>query len=410
MHIGIDDVVHNKNFSAWLDFFRWAAALEVVIYHINHRYFVKLFEVPHSERLIGHYLFAFISSFGGPAVILFFVMSGYLVGGSVAGRYLRSSKFDSVDYFITRLSRLWTVLIPALLFAFLFDTLALDIFHAAENGIFALDAEGAGTALNHDAWTAACNIAFLQTAFCTQFGSNGALWSLFHEFWYYMTFPLVMMAFWGRSGVIAKVAMTIAAAAILLALTWFQFVGFSIAGYAGIWLLGTFAALRSKPVLPINATFAAIGCIACLLVWRVLYTPGTATPATFFSKETVLDYTIAASFANLLMAMRQSKKLLRMPLPRLNEQLAGFSYSLYCTHTPLVILIGAICVWAFQTGWHMKPTENTDFLYAALAVAICVGFAFLFSLATERNTPAIRALFRRMRARKESLAYEQEAG
>ncbi len=398
------DADNNKNFSAWLDFFRWAAALEVVIYHINHRYFVKLFEVPHSERLIGHYLFAFISSFGGPAVILFFVMSGYLVGGSVAGRYLRSSKFDSVDYFITRLSRLWTVLIPALFFAFLFDTLALGIFHAAKNGIFSLDAEVAGSAVNHDAWTLVCNVAFLQTALCTQFGSNGALWSLFHEFWYYATFPLLMLAMWGRRGILAQMVMTISAAAILLALTWFQFVGFSIAGYAGIWLLGTLAALRPKPLLPLSATWAAALCIGCLLIWRVFYAPGTATPATFLSKETVLDYAIAASFANLLMAMRQSKNLFRMPMPRLNEQLAGFSYSLYCTHTPLVILIGAIYLWAFQTGWHMKPTTNTDFLYAAVAVAICVGFAFLFSLATERNTPAIRGMLRRMRERKETLA------
>ncbi len=165
-------------------------------------------------------------------------------------------------------------LIPALLFAFLFDTLALGIFDAAENGIFKLDAEGAGTALNHDAMDGGVQHRLSSDGVLhAQFGSNGALWSLFHEFWYYITFPLVMMVFWGRSGVIAKFAMTIAATAILLALTWFQFVGFSIAGYAGIWLLGTLAALRSKPLLPTNAAFAAIVRIGCLVVWRVLCAP-----------------------------------------------------------------------------------------------------------------------------------------
>lgn len=400
MHSGADDVIKNQNFSAWLDFFRWAAALEVVLFHINHRYFVKLFDIPHGERLFAHYIFGLISSFGGPAVILFFVLSGYLVGGSVAGKYIRSRHFDGIDYFITRLSRLWTVLIPALIFAYLFDALALGVFHAAENGIFALDAEGTGSAGQHDALTAVCNIAFLQTAFCTQYGSNGALWSLFHEFWYYTTFPLIMLVCWGRNNLIAKIAMTISAAAILLFLTWFQFVGFSIAGYAGIWFLGTVAALRTKPMLPLSAVWAALFCAGCLVVWRIAYAPGTATPSTFMSKETVLDYALAASFANMLIAMRQSKRLLRMPLPRLNEHLAGFSFSLYCTHTPLVVLIGAISMWTFQTGWHMKPTANTDFLYAALAVIICVGFAYLFSLLTERNTPAIRGFMRKIRSRR----------
>ncbi len=39
-----------------------------------------------------------------------------------------------------------------------------------------------------------CNAAFLQTAACPQFAANGALWSLFNEFWYYMLFPPLALA------------------------------------------------------------------------------------------------------------------------------------------------------------------------------------------------------------------------
>ena len=54
-----------------------------------------------------------ISNLGHQAVIIFFALSGYLVGGSVINA-IRRSEWSWVRYLTQRLVRLWLVLLPAL--------------------------------------------------------------------------------------------------------------------------------------------------------------------------------------------------------------------------------------------------------------------------------------------------------
>lgn len=51
---------------------------------------------------------------GTPAVFWFFVISGYLVGGSVIAEIAQTSSFDFRRYLINRMTRLYVVLLPAL--------------------------------------------------------------------------------------------------------------------------------------------------------------------------------------------------------------------------------------------------------------------------------------------------------
>ena len=77
---------------------------------------------------------------------------------------------------------------------------------------------------------------------------------------------------------------------------------------------------------------------------------------------------------------------------------AGFSFSLYAVHYPVMIFIGA--------GAHdwlgvpfSQPLGLAGFATAFASIAIIVVFAWVFSLLTERQTPAVRDALTRLVSR-----------
>ncbi len=99
-------------FEVWLDVIRWSAALAVVCTHVNNRFLIKYTLLDADRRHFVHLIIAFIAGFGHQAVVAFFVISGLLVGGSLWNENQRSPRLDLGAYFVKRLVRLWTVLIP----------------------------------------------------------------------------------------------------------------------------------------------------------------------------------------------------------------------------------------------------------------------------------------------------------
>ena len=55
--------------------------------------------------------FAFFTGFAHQAVVVFFLLSGWLVGGTLLNKY--RDKHSFISYGIDRITRLWIVLIPA---------------------------------------------------------------------------------------------------------------------------------------------------------------------------------------------------------------------------------------------------------------------------------------------------------
>jgi peptidoglycan/LPS O-acetylase OafA/YrhL len=88
--------------------------------------------------------------------------------------------------------------------------------------------------------------------------------------------------------------------------------------------------------------------------------------------------------------------MIEFPLaPRLFGWAAGFSYTLYAIHVPLVDLAVAI----FQNiGFpqDQRPPSPLVFLEFGVTVAVCLLAAFLVSLVSERKTGQIRAAMLRM--------------
>lgn len=62
---------------------------------------------------LGLKLFYAITGMGHSAVLIFFALSGYLVGGTMLSRML-AGQFSALDYWSRRMVRLWIVVLPAL--------------------------------------------------------------------------------------------------------------------------------------------------------------------------------------------------------------------------------------------------------------------------------------------------------
>jgi peptidoglycan/LPS O-acetylase OafA/YrhL len=82
-----------------LDFLRATAALLVVFAHSRTLYFVGMGEVDHPGVFLK--LFYGITNLGHQAVLIFFVLSGFLIGGRFVDSMQRGS-FDLVRYLIAR--------------------------------------------------------------------------------------------------------------------------------------------------------------------------------------------------------------------------------------------------------------------------------------------------------------------
>ncbi|MEK8123134.1 acyltransferase family protein [Methylocystis sp. IM4] len=160
-----------------ISFFRWLSAGAVVVMHATALLLAQsdIMSAPHN---FFEYFWWFVSNkeVGHKAVVGFFVISGYLVGGEVI-RGARSGEAFYYGYFLKRFARIYIVLAPALAFTFLIDSVGAGLFR---KGGFYSDPMFAGH-FSLDVF--ALNLFNLQDILTEPYGTNIPLWSLAVEVW-----------------------------------------------------------------------------------------------------------------------------------------------------------------------------------------------------------------------------------
>src|ERR1700742_1036888 len=110
--------------SVFLDLLRGVAALLVCLFHWRYLLFVDYSQIT-AYRVPLKY-FYLVTSTSRQAVIVFFVLSGYLISSSIF-RLERRAAWSWRLYLTHRLVRLWIVLFPALLLGFLWDSMGVHL-------------------------------------------------------------------------------------------------------------------------------------------------------------------------------------------------------------------------------------------------------------------------------------------
>jgi peptidoglycan/LPS O-acetylase OafA/YrhL len=371
--------VGGDSFSIWIDAFRWLAAASVLITHTGIRMLAPVADLP--ARSWGHDLYAFAAGFDHQAVMVFFVLSGLLVGGPVVREIQATGRLAAGRYMLNRAVRLGLVLWPALAVVALCDGLAIGL-GAVQHGVLP-DSAGANLALP----VLVCNMLLLQTAACIQFGGNGALWSLFNEAWYYTLFPCFALAVLAPWRPVARLAVAAVGAVALAGLTALQFTGSPLGPYMLVWGVGVAAALCPRPLMRDPAVAGGLLVVALLLV-RLAVRRSFAGQHPMAAE--LLDLGISLLFGNLLLSMRHCPALRPPPWTALHGSLAGFSFSLYCTHIPVLGLMITTLMATTGTGLRMQDSGVQTWAAVAGALLVCVGFAYGFSRLTEAHTDAVR--------------------
>lgn len=381
--------VETKAFECFLDLARGLAAITVFASHLRVPLFRGYPALPSEQQVWWVQLWYFVTGFGFEAVVVFFVLSGYLVAGFGAGR-LKAGTFRPTDYFIDRFSRLYVVLIPALVLTVLFDALGDRFtttgFWSAANPVVLEKFQNSFIAADTPA-IFLCNAVMLQSFACPVLGSNIPLWTLSFEFWFYICFGIFALSVLYPAGRWLGAIFLMSALALL---------GYGFILMLTVWLMGL-AAFLVRPRPRLAAPILSLGCfLAVLVVSRFV---GTGKPVA--GVQDLVIIALGLSFTWVLLSFREKSPtwLARIQWPAAN--LAGYSYSLYIIHFPTMLLvIGLLDTLGWSGGANgFDPSGAAGVLTYFGVFAATLLFAYVFAWVTEARTADVRR-WARERARR----------
>jgi peptidoglycan/LPS O-acetylase OafA/YrhL len=353
--------------SLLISLMRGLAALQVAAAHLRSEMFPGLKGM--ADPPLYYQLLAFATGFAHQAVVVFFLISGWLVGGSLLNRIGQPGAL--LSYAIDRATRLWAVLVPAMCLMLLV-------------GVFITEADPAradfAAANEYSATSFVGNLLGLQTVLVKNFGGNYALWSLANETWYYIQFPLLLLVFMGRSR-----ARQLAAAAALLLIS--GALPGTITLYLGLWLLGAlFSRVRIECGNGLRLALVAIG-LSCSVYFRL---HGSNDDLSFDSFLQDLVYGLPLL---IILASLQRPLVLRSPfnqrLAKLAHLLSEFSFTLYVTHIPMIKLLRYLGLQEFGRSRLAVDAPLDYAIYAGMLMAILAG-AYLSYRLFEAHTFRLR--------------------
>lgn len=344
----------------WLDWVRFSAALLVVLTHARGGVWVDWGRLDTASKGILTVAFFAITRVGTEAVIVFFVLSGFFVGGKVLHR-LNTGTFEIWPYVIDRVTRIWIPLVPAL---FLSGVVAELV------GKRHLWVDLAG------------NLVGLQGLLVGSYAENYPLWSLAYEIWFYVLAGALAVAATRR-------AYTQIWALVLIAMCFGLFTKLA-AVFLFAWFLGAVSySCAREPVPKWSAPFGSLVLFAGCVISQL------RAPTVSVNRSWWFDLLPSADAATLLFALGTALLLpgLGSLRPRngsvrqieaFGARLASFSYTLYLTHYP------ALYLWEHYSPQRYSTVSVTSVAVYASRIASCVALAWILYLPFERHTDRVR--------------------
>ena len=344
----------------WLDLLRFLAAFAVVATHARGASLVPFAELDAADKTVLLAIFYGMTRIANEAVVVFFVLSGFLVGGRAMERIM-SRSFQPAEYAIDRVVRIMLPLVPALVLT----SIVTLISHGK---IDLIDLTG--------------NLFSMQGILVDTVSNNAPLWSLSYEVWFYVLAFSIGLAVTSSSRAVAP-ALLVIVAAIFTRLD---------ATYLFCWLVGAYAYVF-RPSRP--SGLILVGGLLLSLYGVVASQFGTDSDAVL--TENLQQYVVSRDVARILLSVgiaiviqqciqRAPRTRIAMTCDALGTRLAAASYTLYLTHYPVMKLLHHTGIVAARTN----PIDSIAPFLVMLIVSFAVAYAFYWMF--ERHTGKVRKI------------------
>ena len=330
----------NRETSLYLDAWRLLAALTVFLGHVS------------GARFTGGLFWQF-GPFMGEAVAVFFVLSGFVIGYATD-----RGKETAQSYAVSRLARIYSVALPALIVTF-----TLDAFGRLYRPEFY--SSSWGYVSGGQFWQFMSGLLFLNQIWnlVVPQGSDLPYWSLGYEVWYYVIFGLATFATprWRITSVLFALA----------------FVGPAIAFMLPLWLFGLFG-YRFCAARGVGRPMGWLLTIGTLLAWGAYegwgrkHVAAIVTVPAFLKRDSLLeDYVVGALFIAHIIGFRAISTTFETTAKRIGKPLrwaAGATFTIYLLHLPVAQFLTTQLPWP-PTSWQTRTVMFAGTLLTLFALA-----------------------------------------
>ncbi|NJJ60290.1 acyltransferase family protein [Pseudomonas sp. B14(2022)] len=306
--------------SRQLDSLRGVSALIVLVGHAHQAFLRPTF--PESSVYVG-----FFTQF---SVMVFFVLSGFLIGKSIFSNISANGEFNILKYARDRFIRLYPPLIASMLLMVALVILAPYVFSSGTNSYLHIP----GVNFIREVFTTNSKQIYGPLLFINGFktpapSANGPLWSLSIEAWYYVLAAAIFL--WPSNKIWASLVVALTVAVTYKNPMFFILMPIWFAG------LGLSFIHRQRPQMNNNlfsALFVLFGAGTIYCIYLVLAQKHAATS---ILQDGMTHFMIVSGlwFASFLaLIMGQGAK-----FTTLFSSTASFSYTLYIIHFPIILFV-----------------------------------------------------------------------
>ncbi len=345
----------------WLDSIRFIAALLVLVGHARYETFVEFGALSAADKTLYTGIAYEFSRLGDEGLAMFFVLSGFLVGGRALER-IASGSFRPVDFTIDRLVRIMLPLIPALVLTAIVQLVrsqSINVMHLLGNLIG------------------------LQGVLVPPCSQNEPLWTLSYELWFYVLTWIVGVMAINRHHLQAGIMLIILALVFTSLKCVFLF----------CWLIGVFFYICRPTKHSPGMMLCSVGlCLFSIAVHQIAEDSASISLSikhympSLDASRIILSASLAFLMQQLVIAPPKKKVLTRFD--QIGTRLAASSYSLYITHYPVLHLMVYL---GLKRASHVNLTTISIFFAVVL---FCYLVSWFFYQFFEKHTNIVRKLIK----------------
>jgi peptidoglycan/LPS O-acetylase OafA/YrhL len=360
-----------------LNVLRGLAALYVVVGHCRwllwegytngFKLHPEMYSMMDKIFVYGFSLFAY----GHEAVMLFFVLSGFVIHYSTYNQSLKTERFNILSYLGKRIKRIYPPFLVALLITWVLDRIGMNLGYTIYSQQTQFSVINQSIHIDHSLLTLFGNCGMLQTLYTPVWGSNGPLWSLMYEWWFYILYIPVFFINKRHPLVTAFLIGLMFIASLYISRETYKWI--TVFNFFFAWYLGVIAADIYLGRLVGNWLRIQLGICIAVVFGIATYKMGSVY---------MHDYYVAFGFVILLyLSLNYYMKLKAF---KSFEWISDFSYTLYVIHLPMVVLM---------SGWLQDKYHGAlpmHFGYVFLGIGISLLSAWSLHLVVEK--PFVKTL------------------